>query len=93
MSDFHNMHNMGMKTDMNRKMNMDPTTPMGGNNMSLYLKIKTENDDQENRLPGNFTPFMKKESTAGLTLDTRMSPFFGKGIFTCLKYKYLINSL
>jgi len=77
MGDFH----MGMKAEMNRKMNMDPSTPMGANNnMSLYLKIKTENDDQENRLPGNFAPFMKKESAAGLTLDTRMSPFFGKDL-------------
>jgi len=70
-----------LKTDMNKKMNMDPTTPLGnGHNLSLFLKIKTENDDQENRLPNSFTPFMKKESAAGLTLDTRMSPFFGKDL-------------
>lgn len=79
MNDYH--MGMNMKADMNRKMNMDPITPMGtSNNMSLYLKIKTENDDQENRLPSNFAPFMKKESAAGLTLDTRMSPFFGKDL-------------
>jgi len=38
MSDFH--MGMNMKAEMNRKMNMDPTTPMGtSNNMSLYLKV------------------------------------------------------
>ena len=72
---------LALKTDMNKKMHMDSSTPLGnGHNHPLFLKIKTENDDQENRLPNSFTPFMKKESTVGLTLDTRMSPFFGKDL-------------
>ena len=79
------------KNDMHHKrMNMDPITPMGSN--SLFLKIKTENDDQENRLPNNLTPFMKKESNVGLTLDTRLSPFFGKDLSPRMHRDSLISS-
>jgi len=67
-----------MKTDMSKKLNGEPTTPHE-NGHNLFLKIKTENDDQENRLPNNgYTPYVKKEQNAGLTLDTRMNFGFGK---------------
>jgi len=67
-----------MKTDINKKMNGEPTTPHENGHNNLFLKIKTENDDQENRLPNNYMPYLKKEANTGLTLDTRMNFGFGK---------------
>jgi len=68
---------MGLKTDMNKKTNTSSTNAYeSGNSLPLILKIKTENDEQENRLPNGFTPYLKKE--AGTPLDTREKFSFGK---------------
>jgi len=66
---------MLLKNDQGKKYGNDPSTPLGtGNSHNLFLK--TENEDQENRLPNGFTPYLKKDPVSGLTIDTRM--FFGK---------------
>jgi hypothetical protein len=60
---------------------MDPNAPNPHNAGNYPMHLKTETDDQENRLPNNYMPsYMKKDAAAGLTLDTRMSPFFGKDL-------------
>ena len=66
-----------MRTEAYFKNNASAIIPINGTNFPLTLKIKTENEDQENRLPNNnYTPFLKKE--AGTPFD-RMNFCFGKG--------------
>jgi len=80
-----------MKTDMNKRLN----TPNNdnGHNLSLFFKIKTENDDQENRLPNNnYGSYLKKETGAGLTLDTRMGLCFNKDLSPRMRRDSLVLS-
>jgi hypothetical protein len=59
-------------TDVAKKLVLNFTTPFeNGNNFPL--KIKTENDDQENKLPNNFNSFLKKE--AGTPLGNQKFTF------------------
>lgn len=70
---------MLMKAETSRKYGVAPTTPNeNGHNNQMNLKIKTENEDQENRLPNGFASYLKKDPVSGLTIDTRM--FFGKDL-------------
>jgi len=58
--------------DINKKPTLNFSNSFeNGNNFPL--KIKTENDDQENKLPNNFTSFLKKE--AGTPLGNQKFTF------------------
>jgi hypothetical protein len=65
--------------DANKRVNMYNQAPVENGNNFLNLKIKTETEDQENRLPNNsrIIPFMKEE--VGTPIDAREKFNFGKG--------------
>lgn len=86
MNDTTKQEDVGDYTSMLKTNNPNSIAPNNGTNFPLTLKIKTENDDQENRLPNNFTPLMKKE--AGTPFD-RTSFYFGKGN---IKFKNIVDS-
>jgi hypothetical protein len=81
-----NDYPLSSRTDMNKRLNTSNAGHEG------HLKIKTETDDQENRLPHNFMPMFKKDAANGLSLDTRMSPFFGKDLSPRLRHDALVLS-
>jgi len=59
--DFGDLTSALKPTDINKKAPLTLSTSFeNGNNFPL--KIKTENDDQENKIPNSFTSFLKKES-------------------------------
>jgi len=60
------------------------------NGHNLLLKIKTENEDQENKLPNTLTPYMKKE--AGTPFD-RMNFCFGKDFSPRVNKDLLLSPL
>jgi len=65
--------NSGLKApDTNKKISLNFSNSLeNGNNFPL--KIKTENDEQENKIPNTFTPFLKKE--AGTPLGNQKFTF------------------
>lgn len=67
--DFNNTAGALKPSDMNKKNTNYPTSFENGNNM----KIKTENEDQENKLPNNYNNFLKKE--AGTPLGNQKFTF------------------
>jgi len=68
--DFNNTAGALKPSDLNKKNNTGyPTSFENGNNM----KIKTENEDQENKLPNNYNNFLKKE--AGTPLGNQKFTF------------------
>jgi len=62
--------------DTTKKVNTTFNTFENGNNF-FNLKIKTETEDQENRLPNRINPFMKEEAIT--PVDAREKFSFGKG--------------
>jgi len=62
--------------DMNKKVNTNATASFDSGNNFPFLRIKTENEDQENILPNRLTPYLKKE--AGTPLDSNQKFTFGK---------------
>jgi hypothetical protein len=66
------------RADMNKRMLANPSPRDNGSNLALHLKIKTDNEEQENRMPC-FIPYMKKDGGVGLTIDSRLGGYgFGK---------------
>jgi len=59
------------QADLNKKNTVNFTNPFDNGNNSM--KVKTENDEQENKLPNSFTNFLKKE--AGTPLGNQKFTF------------------
>jgi len=69
--DLGDLNNAMKPTDLNKKININFSNPFEtGNNCPL--KVKTENDDQENKMP-SFSSFLKKE--AGTPLGNQKFTF------------------
>jgi hypothetical protein len=75
-----NDYHLPGRNDMNKRHGVAPLSSHDPNhNLSMFLK--TENDDQENRLPNGFLAYPpKKDSGMGLGYDTRMSHSFNKDL-------------